>query len=89
MFSAWSRYERREDMLVGTLGCDCIRRSFEYNKSALTYGYDSNSVFGHCHHSMVINSNHDNSDMVENVCFCIGREGVLAMELVLPLFQDN
>ncbi|KAL2508076.1 tetratricopeptide repeat (TPR)-containing protein [Forsythia ovata] len=91
VLSAWLRYERREDELVGTSTFDCIGRNLECPKSALIHGYDPNSVFDHCQCPGVIDSNNENSDISyisdgndhfsssdsdEIVCFCIGKEEV-------------
>ncbi|CAI9761302.1 unnamed protein product [Fraxinus pennsylvanica] len=91
VLSAWLRYERREDELVGTSPLDCIGRNLECPKSALIHGYDPASVFDHCQCSRAIDSNNENSDINyildgndqfsssdsdEIVCFCIGKEEV-------------
>lgn len=91
VLSAWLRYERREDELVGTSPFDCIGRNLECPKSALIHGYDPDSVFDHCQCSRAIDSSNGNSDinyildgndqfsssdLDEIVCFCIGKEEV-------------
>lgn len=48
VLSAWLRYERREDELVGTLPLDCIGRILECPRASLSHGCDPNSVFDHC-----------------------------------------
>ncbi|CAH1418102.1 unnamed protein product [Lactuca virosa] len=50
VLSAWLRYERREDELVGISAMDCIGKVLECPKSALIdIGYDpSHSVFDRC-----------------------------------------
>ncbi|KAL2486173.1 tetratricopeptide repeat (TPR)-containing protein [Abeliophyllum distichum] len=67
VLSAWLRYERREDELLGTSTFDCIGRNLECPKSALihdiSYISDGNDHFS-------------SSDSDEIVCFCIGKEEV-------------
>ncbi|KAK1393231.1 hypothetical protein POM88_012287 [Heracleum sosnowskyi] len=46
--SAWLRYERREDELVGVSGFHCVGRVLECLKAALVDGYDPNLAFDHC-----------------------------------------
>ncbi|KAL3358754.1 hypothetical protein AABB24_015717 [Solanum stoloniferum] len=48
VLSAWLRFERREDELVGSSAFDCIGRVLECPKTALLHGYDPKSVFDHC-----------------------------------------
>nr|GMD61223.1 ethylene-overproduction protein 1-like [Ipomoea batatas] len=48
VLSAWLRYERREDEMVGKSSLDCLGRIIECPKSALIHGYDPDSVFAHC-----------------------------------------
>lgn len=48
VLSAWLRFERREDELVGSSPFDCIGRVLECPKTALLHGYDPKSVFDHC-----------------------------------------
>ncbi|XP_059305051.1 ethylene-overproduction protein 1-like isoform X2 [Lycium ferocissimum] len=80
VLSAWLRFERREDELVGSSALDCIGRLVECPKAALLHGYDP--VFGHCqcHHGLGAPNNEieishfGNSD--SQVCFCIGKEEI-------------
>ncbi|KAK1364210.1 hypothetical protein POM88_039771 [Heracleum sosnowskyi] len=49
--SAWLRYERREDELVGVSGFHCVGRVLECLEAVLVDGYepyDPNLVFDHC-----------------------------------------
>lgn len=48
VLSAWLRFERREDELVGVSAMDCGGYVVECPKAALVKGYDPNSVFNHC-----------------------------------------
>ncbi|CAI9107030.1 OLC1v1006297C2 [Oldenlandia corymbosa var. corymbosa] len=85
VLSAWLRYERREDELVGTSALDCIGRVLECPKATLAYGYFPSSVFDHCQCSRTSNESSDISPDEEDfdcenedadVCFCIGHEEV-------------
>ncbi|KAL3518032.1 hypothetical protein ACH5RR_020621 [Cinchona calisaya] len=86
VLSAWLRYERREDELVGTSALDCIGRNLECPKASLVYGYDPNSVFDHCQCFSTVNESSEvgisaqeeffSSEDDGNVCFCIGDQGV-------------
>ncbi|XP_071935710.1 ethylene-overproduction protein 1-like isoform X2 [Coffea arabica] len=86
VLSAWLRYERREDELVGTSALDCIGRNLECPKAALAHGYDPNSVFDHCKCFQTANESSEVGISTEeeltiseedgNVCFCIGDEEV-------------
>ncbi|KAK9069096.1 hypothetical protein SSX86_013212 [Deinandra increscens subsp. villosa] len=83
VLSAWLRYERREDELVGVSAMDCIGRVLECPKSALVNGRydDSHSVFDCC--QCVCENASENlnecladgvDDAEEIVGFCIGNE---------------
>ncbi|KAF3454883.1 hypothetical protein FNV43_RR05331 [Rhamnella rubrinervis] len=48
VLSAWLRFERREDELVGVSSMDCVGHILEYPKAALVYGYDPNSNYNYC-----------------------------------------
>ncbi|KAL8147971.1 hypothetical protein AgCh_005339 [Apium graveolens] len=85
--SAWLRYERREDELVGVSGFDCVGRVLECPKAALVDGYDPNLAFDHCKcdelcdgmlsfHCTTSNGECSTSEEVENVCFCIDNEDI-------------
>ncbi|VFQ71804.1 unnamed protein product [Cuscuta campestris] len=85
VLSAWLRYERREDEMVGKSVLDCIGRILECPKSALIPGYDPDSIFGHCNCYQSLNQSSDlgNSNNKSSfhapeedgeVCFCIGNE---------------
>ncbi|XP_009764288.1 ethylene-overproduction protein 1-like isoform X1 [Nicotiana sylvestris] len=81
VLSAWLRFERREDELVGSSALDCIGRVVECPNAALLHGYDPNSVFDHCLCSNQIShfgNNFLSSESEEDgvVCFCIGNEEV-------------
>lgn len=84
--SAWLRYERREDELVGVSGFDCVGRLLECPKAALVDGYDPNFAFDHCkcnelcddmlNFHCTSNGECSTSEEVENVCFCIDNEDI-------------
>ncbi|KAL3530921.1 hypothetical protein ACH5RR_010243 [Cinchona calisaya] len=87
VLSAWLRYERREDELVGSSALDCIGRNLECPKAALSKGYDPDSVFDHCQCFRTVNESsevdisveeedYSNSEEDGTVCFCIGDEEV-------------
>ncbi|KAM2127067.1 hypothetical protein ACFX1R_007013 [Malus domestica] len=48
VLSAWLRFERREDELVGMAALDCGGQVLECPKVALVSGVDPNLVSGHC-----------------------------------------
>lgn len=87
VLSAWLRYERREDELVGTSPMDCIGRILECPRAALLHGCDANSVFDHCQCSRTPKGSSDadisaeaenpNSEEDGDVCFSIGDEEVI------------
>ncbi|KAI3829987.1 hypothetical protein L1987_04119 [Smallanthus sonchifolius] len=83
VLSAWLRYERRDDELIGVSAMDCIGKILECPKSALVDdGYDCcKSVFDCC--QCVCENASENVDVVfsagndsetEIVKFCIGNE---------------
>lgn len=84
--SAWLRYERREDELVGVSGFDCVGRVLECPKAALVDGYDPNLAFDHCkcnemcddlfNFHCTSNGECSTSEEVESVCFCIENEDI-------------
>lgn len=84
VLSAWLRYERREDEMVGKSALDCIGRIIECPKSALVHGYDPDSVFGHCNCYQAPNQACDlgisdgnafhSPEEEGEVSFCIGNE---------------
>ncbi|KAL3850579.1 hypothetical protein ACJIZ3_012461 [Penstemon smallii] len=90
VLSAWLRYERREDELVGKSTLDCIGRNLECPNSALVNGYDPNSVFENCQccNDVITSecveisagnlglSSFDEDDDDDNVCFSIGDEKI-------------
>ncbi|KAK4341993.1 hypothetical protein RND71_037809 [Anisodus tanguticus] len=84
VLSAWLRFERREDELVGSSALDCIGRVVECPKAALVHGYDPNSVFDHCQCHEMYDFDGNNKNLLSSekggvagvVCFCIGNEQV-------------
>lgn len=86
VLSAWLRYERREDELVGVSGLDCVGRVLECPKAALIDGYDPNLAFDHCKCKDMCNEilnfhstskgECSTSEGVENVCFCLENEDI-------------
>ncbi|MCD7454480.1 hypothetical protein HAX54_024972 [Datura stramonium] len=49
VLSAWLRFERREDELIGVSAMDCCGRSMECPGSALVAGYNPESATDPCH----------------------------------------
>lgn len=86
VLSAWLRFVRREDELVGVSAMDCGGHILECPKAALVSGYCLNSVHEHCEylkdHSEVFNqpilkgNECLNSDGDSDVSFCIGNEEI-------------
>lgn len=98
VLSAWLRYERREDELVGISAFDCIGKVLECPKGTLVNGYDPNSVFDHCQCSCKYDSIVDmsigyaflSSKDDKNVIFCIENQEIICVrdkiaELSSPL----
>lgn len=93
VLSAWLRYERREDELVGTSPLDCIGRILECPRASLSHGFDPNSVLDHCQCLQAAAPNGTSSDADVStegtrsiseeedgdgdVCFSIGDEEVI------------
>ncbi|KAK3000118.1 hypothetical protein RJ639_023799 [Escallonia herrerae] len=87
VLSAWLRYERREDELVGTSSMDCCGRDLECPRTALLAGYNPESVYDPC---VCLRSQREEGDaefsMGDEECstseedcdmsFCIGDEEV-------------
>ncbi|RVW76488.1 Ethylene-overproduction protein 1 [Vitis vinifera] len=48
VISAWLKYERREDELIGTSAMECCGRNVECPKAALVPGYNPESVYDPC-----------------------------------------
>ncbi|KAL7265601.1 hypothetical protein ACSBR1_003392 [Camellia fascicularis] len=48
VLSAWLRFERREDELIGTSSMDCCGRNIECPKASLVSGYSPESVYDPC-----------------------------------------
>ncbi|KAK4731452.1 hypothetical protein R3W88_024440 [Solanum pinnatisectum] len=103
VLSAWLRFERREDELVGSLAFDCIGRVLECPKTALLHGYDPKSVFDHCQSHSPPNQISDANNFLtsENdggiIHFCIhnqevncirGRIAALSAPLKSMLYGD-
>lgn len=82
VLSAWLRFERREDELIGSSAFDCIGRVLECPKAALLHGYDPKSVFDHCQSHGPPNQISDGNNFQTSekeggiVHFCIGNEEV-------------
>lgn len=86
VLSAWLRYERREDELVGVSSMDCSGFVLECPKAALVSGYDPNSIYDHCNcfedHAGSIEAQnskgdeHLGSEEGGDVSFCIGNEEI-------------
>lgn len=86
VLSAWIRFERREDELVGVSSMDCGGHILECPKAALVYGYDPNSSCNYCQrgldHSEAINTSvfEENESVIleedSDVSFRIGEEEI-------------
>ncbi|KAG9151190.1 hypothetical protein Leryth_002765 [Lithospermum erythrorhizon] len=90
VLSAWLRYERREDELVGISALDCIGRVLECPKAALVHKYEPSSAFDNCEcirggkgiESVVDKSIRDGAFYSEedgDVCFCIENEEIMCV----------
>ncbi|GFZ13319.1 tetratricopeptide repeat (TPR)-containing protein [Actinidia rufa] len=89
VLSAWLRYERRENELVGISSSHCIGRVLECPKASLACGFDPNSVFDYCK----CHNGQSEADKTEiptgdvgsisesdsDVCFSIGGEEIHCM----------
>ncbi|XP_059626440.1 ethylene-overproduction protein 1 [Cornus florida] len=99
VLSAWLRYERREDELVGISSLDCGGQMLECPRAALSYGYDPNSIFDCCrcgedHHNLAsidvsigddcLISEEDDS----KVCFCIGNEDIYCIRYNISILSS-
>lgn len=86
VLSAWIRFERREDELVGVSSMDCGGHILECPKAALVYGYDPNSSCNYCQrgldHSEAINTSgvEENESVIleedSDVSFRFGEEEI-------------
>lgn len=91
VLSAWLRYERREDELIGTSAMECGGRNMECPNASLVSGYDPESVYDRCMCSRtppeeadteadtdILTGNEECSTSEEDgdMSFCIGDEEV-------------
>ena len=87
VISAWLKYERREDELIGTSAMECCGRNVECPKAALVPGYNPESVYDPCVCSRTPQEDVDDEGSVEDeecstseedgdMSFCIGEEEV-------------
>eukprot|EP00261_Vitis_vinifera_P022000 XP_010653410.1 PREDICTED: ethylene-overproduction protein 1 isoform X2 [Vitis vinifera] len=87
VISAWLKYERREDELIGTSAMECCGRNVECPKAALVSGYNPESVYDPCVCSRTPQEDVDDEGSVEDeecstseedgdMSFCIGEEEV-------------
>ena len=87
VISAWLKYERREDELIGTSAMDCCGRNIECPKAALASGYNPESLFDPCVCSRPPQEDVDDEGSVEDeecstsvedgdMSFCIGDKEV-------------
>ncbi|KAG6631181.1 hypothetical protein I3843_13G062000 [Carya illinoinensis] len=84
--SAWLRFQRREDELVGVSAMDCGGHVLECPKAALVSGYDLNYIHDHCqclndrfeviNTPTLIGNECLNLDVDGYVSFCIGNEEI-------------
>ncbi|GFY83800.1 tetratricopeptide repeat (TPR)-containing protein [Actinidia rufa] len=93
VLSAWLRFERREDELIGTSSLDCCGRNIECPKASLVSGYNLESVYDPCTCSGSQREDCDTefsvgdyecstSDEDGDISFCIGDdEGMRAAEI--------
>lgn len=87
VISAWLKYERREDELIGTSAMECCGRNVECPKAALVSGYNPESVYDPCVCSRTPQEDVDDEGSVGDeecstseedgdMSFCIGEEEV-------------
>lgn len=87
VISAWLKYERREDELIGTSAMECCGRNVECPKAALVPGYNPESVYDPCVCSRTPQEDVDDEGSVGDeecstseedgdMSFCIGEEEV-------------
>ncbi|KAL6987879.1 Ethylene-overproduction protein 1, variant 2 [Sarracenia purpurea var. burkii] len=88
VLSAWLRFERREDELIGTSSMDCCGRNIECPKASLVSGYNPESVYDPCTCSRSLTDDSDTAEfsMGDDECstseedgdmsFCIGDDEV-------------
>ncbi|KAL5580682.1 hypothetical protein UlMin_013124 [Ulmus minor] len=74
VLSAWLRFERREDELVGVASMDCGGHILECPKAALVDGYDPDSIYKHCSCSCGPCEAINESIYEENECFDLEKE---------------
>ncbi|KAK2643325.1 hypothetical protein Ddye_025088 [Dipteronia dyeriana] len=72
--SAWLRFERREDELVGVSSMDCSGFILECPKAALISGYDPNSVYDHCKCYEEHKSSIELQSVVQNECLSLEED---------------
>nr|XP_043612109.1 ethylene-overproduction protein 1 [Erigeron canadensis] len=93
VLSAWLRYDRREDDLVGVSCLDCIGKFVECPKSSLVSGYCScvcrDNVEGNSDNCLVVNSDNCGfDDDIEIVGFWIGNDVVNCVRRKIGLLSS-
>ncbi|KAJ8769808.1 hypothetical protein K2173_007668 [Erythroxylum novogranatense] len=98
VLSAWLRFEKREDELIGVSSMDCCGYILECPKAALVSGFDSNSVDNGCQcsqdHSEVVNAmtltRNEPLSLKDNgeVTFCINDEVVHCKRLKIAALSS-
>ncbi|CAM8930124.1 unnamed protein product [Rhodiola kirilowii] len=84
VLSAWIRYERREDELIGITSLDCCGSKMECPKATLIAGYDPDSIYDRCGCSRVPNDEESSVQIEEcttseedwDMSFCVGRQEI-------------
>ncbi|XP_059429582.1 ethylene-overproduction protein 1-like [Corylus avellana] len=80
VLSAWLRFERREDELVGVSAMDCGGHILECPNATLVSGYCLNSIHDFCQclkdHSKVFDKTILKGNEDSDVSFCIGNEEI-------------
>uniref|UniRef100_A0A7N0T346 BTB domain-containing protein n=1 Tax=Kalanchoe fedtschenkoi TaxID=63787 RepID=A0A7N0T346_KALFE len=84
VLSAWIRYERREDELIGITSLDCCGSNMECPKATLIAGYDPDSIYDHCCCNRMPKNVEASAEDEEcstseedwDMSFCVGREEI-------------
>ena len=99
VLSAWMRYERREDELVGVSSMDCGGYILECPKANLINGYKPTSFNERCHCSEDSSKGIKNKNIVVTGCvclpdeqrdvlFCIGKEEINCVRYRIAALSD-
>ncbi|KAL2500250.1 tetratricopeptide repeat (TPR)-containing protein [Forsythia ovata] len=78
MLSAWLRYDRREDELIGVSAMDCCGRTMECSKSSLVSGYNPESANDPCSCPLILgesaNPNFEDESMECSTSFSLNDD---------------